>query len=126
MLGKCWLILRKHLIRDRGVEGEPRISVSWKVDVVHAEKGGIATVCSLPAGTEVGFSIALSPEWGQRLQMVGRGPNRLPLLSTWDSPGVLLSGCSHPESLDALVPKIRNGAHPYGATEAKDTDGKLN
>lgn len=65
MFGRCQLILRRRLIGDRGVEGEPEIFVSWIVDVMHAEKGEIATVCSLPTGTEVGFSITPSPEWGQ-------------------------------------------------------------
>lgn len=68
--------------------GEPEVSVSRKVNVVPAERGGIATVCSWPAGTEVGFSITLSPEWGQPLQLVGRGHNRLQLLSPQESPGV--------------------------------------
>ena len=71
--------------------------MSWKMDFLPAEEGGIATLYPWIAGNEVGFSMNLSPEWGPPLQLVGGGHNRL-----WGTPGILPSGHSQPESLEAL------------------------
>ena len=59
--------------------------MSWKMDFRYAEKARIAKMCSPPAGTGW-FSINLSSEWGQPLQLVSRGRNKPQLLSPWLCP----------------------------------------